>query len=202
MIQPYYTDPMGDITIYNADCLEVMPQIPDKSVDLALTDPPYPDYHTELYQYKDGLLDCLKQFSCRQLVFWSAKVEFPLDYTAIHIWDKKVGCGSWYERVFERNGNIEYKVYREYLINSIVAGKYTNDIFTGHNSQKPIKLIKQLVNDYSKDNDLILDPFLGSGTTAVACKQLNRRCIGIEISQKYCDIAIQRLKAIPERMFK
>jgi len=176
------------------DCLEVMKEIPDKSVDLVLTDPPYPDYHKEIYGYKKGLLKELKRFSCKQLIFWSAKVDFPLDYTAIHIWDKKVGVGSWYERIFERNGGIEYKVYRYYLINSEVAANYTNDIFWEHPSQKPIKLIEKLILENSKEGDTILDPFLGSGTTAVAAKHLGRNYIGIEISPEYCKIAEERLR--------
>ena len=46
----------------------------------------------------------------------------------------------------------------------------------------------------SKEKQIVLDPFLGSGTTAVACKQLNRKCLGIEISKEYCDIANKRLQ--------
>jgi len=176
------------------DCLEVMKDIPSDSVDLVLTDPPYPDYYREEYQYKDGLLLPLKRFKCKELIFWSAKVKFPLDYTAIHIWDKKCGVGSMYERIFERNGQKNWKVYRYYLINSDVAAKYTGDTFWKHSSQKPIKLIKNLILENSKEGDIILDPFLGSGTTAVAAKQLNRKYIGIEISPKYCEIARQRLR--------
>jgi len=63
-----------------------------------------------------------------------------------------------------------------------------------HPTQKPIKLIIDLISKYSKDTDLILDPFLGSGTTVVACERLNRRWIGIEISEKYCAIAKQRIE--------
>ena len=202
MIEPYYKDPDCDITIYCGDCLEVMKQIPDKSVDLVLTDPPYPDYHTELYQYKDGLLDCLKQFSCRQLVFWSAKVEFPLDYTAIHIWDKVVGVGSMYERIFERNGQAHYKLFSAHPITCDYIAMRSGEQYYEHPSQKPIYLIKNLVKDFSRENNTIIDLFGGTFTTAVACKQLNRRCIGIEISQKYCDIAIKRLKSQSMSLFK
>ena len=63
-----------------------------------------------------------------------------------------------------------------------------------HPTQKPVELFELLVKSYSKENDIILDPFLGSGTTAVACKQLNRNYIGIEISEKYCEIARRRLE--------
>ena len=54
----------------------------------------------------------------------------------------------------------------------------------------------------SRNRDIILDPFLGSGTTAVAAKMLNRRFLGFEISADYCDIAEKRIKSLPERLDK
>jgi DNA modification methylase len=67
-----------------------------------------------------------------------------------------------------------------------------------HPSPKPISCMKKLVDRLSKPNDTILDCFLGSGTTAVACKELNRNCIGIEISPEYYKIAEQRIKNTQE----
>jgi len=180
--------------IIQGDCLEVLKEFPDNSVDLVLTDPPYPDYYQEEYKYNEEPIKYLDKFKCKQLIFWTAKEDFILDYTAIHIWDKKVGAGSWYERIFERNGNKEYKVFRNYLINSTVAASFTRDVYTGHKSQKPIELIRKLIMEYSNEGDTVLDPFLGSGTTAVACKQLNRNYIGIELSEEYCSIAKKRLE--------
>lgn len=63
-----------------------------------------------------------------------------------------------------------------------------------HPSPKNIKHYQKLAEMFSLSDDLILDPFLGSGTTAVAAKQLGRKCIGIELEAKYLDIAIERLK--------
>ena len=62
-----------------------------------------------------------------------------------------------------------------------------------HPTQKPVALIGWLLKKFSQENDLIFDPFLGSGTTAVACEKLGRRWIGIEISEKYCEIAARRI---------
>ncbi|MCK4783339.1 MAG: site-specific DNA-methyltransferase [Desulfobacteraceae bacterium] len=62
-----------------------------------------------------------------------------------------------------------------------------------HETQKPINLLKKIIEKSSKENDIILDPFLGSGTTIVACKQLKRNYIGIEINPEYCKIAEERL---------
>ena len=63
-----------------------------------------------------------------------------------------------------------------------------------HITQKPLKLIQQLVSQFSFEWSEICDPFIGSGTTAVACERLNRRWIGIEISEKYCEIAAKRIE--------
>lgn len=185
----YYRTDLG--VLYHGDCLEIMPHL--EPVDLVLTDPPYPDYHTERYGYKPELIERLGNFNCRQYVFWSAKVDFPLSYTAIHIWDKLTGCGSQYERIFERNGQKNFKVYRCYFINSTVAASYSGDEFTGHPSQKPKKLIVEIL-DTLKPQGTVLDLFVGSGTTAVACERLNRRWIGIEIEEKYCEIAAKRIE--------
>jgi DNA modification methylase len=176
------------------DCLEGMKLIPDKSIDLVLTDPPYPDYHAELYGYRPEPIKFLDNFKCPQFIFWSAKEPFILDYTAIHIWDKKCGVGSMYERIFERNGGANYSVFRYYLINSTVAANYTHETFTGHPSQKPTELLREIIIKNSKEGDLILDPFMGSWTTARACKDLNRRFIGFELSEDYCRIGEERLK--------
>jgi hypothetical protein len=182
------------IQIYNADCLDVMQEMEDGSVDAVITDPPYPDYYTEEYKYFDGILDPLKQFDCRQLIFWSAKVEFPLDYTAIHIWDKVIGCASTYERIFERNGNESYLIFRHMSGFSAVRAKIGRDIITGHPSQKPRRLLTELVEKFTNDTDTILDPFMGSGTTGVAAVQTGRRFIGIEIDPDYYAIAKRRIQ--------
>jgi len=179
------------IELFNENCLETIKRL--KQVDLILTDPPYPDYLADEYKYFDGIIDFLKEINCRQLVFWSAKVEFPLTYSSIHIWDKKCGVGSMYERIFERNGGNAYKVYNYYLINSTVAASYAKDTFEGHPSQKPINLIRDLILEYTKEGDTIFDPFSGSGTVAVACAKEKRNFIGSELNTKYFDKAIKRL---------
>jgi site-specific DNA-methyltransferase (adenine-specific) len=62
-----------------------------------------------------------------------------------------------------------------------------------HPTQKPQKLFEYLILTYSNETQTILDPFMGSGTTLVAAKQLGRKCVGIELEEKYCEIAVQRL---------
>jgi len=122
MIRPYFESGDGRVTLYHGKCEDVLPTLKPGSMDCIITDPPYPDYHVELYGKAD--IRWLEAYPCRQLIFWSAKVDFPLDYSAIHIWDKKSGAGSQYERIFERNGHHNYNVYRYYLINSTVAASF------------------------------------------------------------------------------
>jgi len=185
----YYEE--ENIVILHGDCLEILPLLEPESVDLVLTDPPYLSQHLEYGKCDIGFL---KIFPCKQLIFWSARDEFPLDYTAIHIWDKYCGTISVYERIFERNGKTNYKVYRGQKIQNHITAQINRDVATEHPSQKPRKVIQRLIEEYSKENDLILDPFLGSGTTTSVCKNLGRQGIGIEIEEKYCQIAVERLK--------
>ena len=183
----YYETELGKL--YCGDCLEIMPEL--DNIDMVLTDPPYDDWYNDTY--KQTPIKMFKIYICRQLIFWSNKTNFPLDYTAIHIWDKVVGVHC-YERIFERNGQGNYKLYRHISPSNKIRAQIGGDIHHEHKSQKPIRLIQELLQEYSMIGDLILDPFLGSGTTAVACEQLNRRWIGIEISEKYCEIAAKRIE--------
>jgi len=72
--------------------------------------------------------------------------------------------------------------------------------FHNHYTIKPSKLIEKIILGFSRDNDLVLDLFLGTGTTVKECKKNNRSYLGFEISKEYCDIANKRLANIPERL--
>lgn len=63
-----------------------------------------------------------------------------------------------------------------------------------HPNEKPVRVVSKMVKLASPPGSLVLDPFVGSGTTLVVCKQLNRRAIGIEIEERYCEIAANRLR--------
>ena len=70
---------------------------------------------------------------------------------------------------------------------------------TKHPTEKPLKLIEHLLEIHTNEKDIVLDPFLGSGTTAVACLKLNRKFIGIEKEEEYCKIAEERIKPFMEQ---
>lgn len=182
---------IGDAILYLGDCMDILPTLP--KVDAVITDPPYPDWLADEYKYFDGILSPLENFKCKQLIFWSTKSDFPLNYSARHVWDKKTGCGSEYEFIFERNGSKNFKVVRFYLINSDVAASFNGDIWTGHKSQKPIGLMRWCL-DFVPSAKTILDPFMGSGTTGVAAIQMGRKFIGIEREPKYFEIACKRIE--------
>ena len=180
---------IGDATLYHGDCMDILPTL--GKVDAVVTDPPYPDLHVPQFGYCEDALSLLPDV--HSFIFWTAKKEFPLPYSSIHIWDKKTGVQSQYERIFERNGGGHWRVFNYYFVNSTVAAKMTRDIFYNHASQKPINLIINIVQLVT--GATLLDPFMGSGTTGVACANLGRKFIGIEIERKYFDIACERIEA-------
>ena len=188
--QPFYDD--GQIKIYNGNFESVLPQL-DEEVDIIITDPPYPNYYIDEYKYYEGILNFLAAFDCRQLIFWTSKEDFPLDYTSIHIWNKLCGTYATKEFIYERNGdNIECEFNYQKIKNQIDA-QMNRDVITGHKSQKPIRLMTEMIAKFTKPNELILDTFMGSGSTLAAAKKLGRRAIGIEINKKWCEVAAKRL---------
>ena len=78
-----------------------------------------------------------------------------------------------------------------WLVPAITSPAYTDEKLD-HKWQKPEEIILPMIQATTKENELILDPFLGSGTTCYCAKKLNRKCIGIEIEEKYCEIAAKR----------
>lgn len=211
MIKPYYEE--ANIQIYCGDCLEVMPEL-DK-VDLVLTDPPYgrnmdKELHKKQgkYGYKDygntnwdikppkKVFDLMFKVSKDQII-WGGNYFIDYLYPSMGwlVWDKG-------QRDFSlADGELAWSSFNKALrIFTIPRGKALQDGKV-HPTQKSLHLMKWCLITYGKDCKTILDPFLGSGTTAVACKELNRKCIGIEISKEYCDIAIKRLKNTQKDMF-
>lgn len=187
-INPFYQS--SGITLYNNNFADVLKNI---NFDFILSDVPYPDYYVDEYKYFDGMLDFLNNYSCRQLIFWSAKVDFPLSHTAVHIWDKKSSAGSSYERIFERNGNDAYLIFRYGSIHNSVRAQFESDVFYGHKSQKPVRLMRDLITRFVPAGAVIFDPFSGSGSTLAAARDLGYSAIGCEISEKWCNVSKKRL---------
>lgn len=226
--------------IYKADCYEAIKNIPDNSIDLIVTDPPY-EWH------KGGTMTGLfrKGVASRNFMFEieEAKLDKGIDYSIldeyvrvlksinIYIWCSKdqvykymeyfVGklkcyfeiivwhktnvtplCGNKYltdkeyclffrEKGVKLNGS--YNTKR--TVYSTSANKDDKSDFL-HPNCKPLTIIKNLIINSSVEGGVILDTFMGSGTTAIACKELNRNFIGFEINDKFHKIAVDRVNGI------
>ena len=198
--------------IIQGDCLEVMKGIPDKSVALILTDPPYgidyqgskrpneADWDKIKNDEKEMDFSFLLKRPERKIIFGANNFLKQLPHKGRWIcWDKRLTekadnmLGSPFELAWCDDKTGYYKMYRV-LHGGVVNADYMESKKRFHPTQKPVELIKKILMDFTKEGDIILDPFLGSGTTAVACKQLKRNYIGIEISPEYCKIAEDRLR--------
>jgi len=203
-VTPYYSEP--GITIYHGDCRDILPHLP--KVDLVLTDPPYGigwncDYaswvkhgpnaqggdrrrsYPPVYG-DDKPFDPSFLLEYKNVIIWGAPCFLQyLGVGTILVWHKRNSSFlAQAEAAWMNRGSGVY-VYHEPVEVMQAERK--------HPTQKPLGLMRWCI-EKSNTKDTILDPFMGSGTTLVAAKQLGRKAIGIEIEKKYCDIAIDRLR--------
>jgi len=211
------------------DCLEVMQTIPDKSVDLCLTDPPYNiarnnnfstmgragidfgewDKGFDLFSYIDQVSRILKKdgsfvvfnawrnlgaiadyaetqgFETKDMVRLEKSNPMPRNRDRRYITDYE--CAIWFVKkgakwTFNRQDG---KYQRPKFVASIESGL--------HPTQKNLNLMENLLKIHSNQGDMVIDPFMGSGTTGVACKNLGRKFIGIEQDANYFEIAKKRI---------
>lgn len=182
---------IGDAVLILGDCRKVVRTL--GRVDAVVTDPPYPDYHVDAFRGDEFDPSLLAAIRCKQFIFWSPRADFPLDYSAIHIWHK-TGSGdiASYERIFERNGGAAFLVFDGNPISNPTMARFAKDAWFDHPTQKPVSVVSKLI--CKCDGQTIFDPFMGSGTTGVACAKLGRKFIGIEIEERYFDIACRRIE--------
>ncbi len=191
------------ITLIHGDCLEEMKKIPDKSIDLVLTDPPYGiDSHSKnasrsnLAVAKDygkcewdknipekRIFSEMFRVSKNQIIFGGNYfVEYLKNSPCWIFWDKDNGNNDF------ADGELIYTSFSSSVrkIKWRWAGMLQEDMknkdIRVHPTQKPRGVLKWILEKYSNKGQTILDPFMGSGTTGVACKELNRNFIGIEIN--------------------
>jgi DNA modification methylase len=203
-----------NVELHLGDCLEVMRGMADKSVDAVITDPPYgigrdkgfggfggfgtpiarTRYHGDWDSERPNkeYFDNLLRISEVALIFGG---NFFSDYLPVGkhwiVWDKLNTMPTFgdCELVWTNvKRNSVKKITRQY--NGLI-GKEKKRY---HATQKPVDLCVKLISQYTKEGDTILDPFMGSGTTGVACVQTGRNFIGIEIDPTYFAIAEKRIK--------
>ena len=216
------------------DCLELMKTIPDKSIDLIVTDPPYlmryktnhrkdktHDFCREIYGDNDESLiknvinECyrvLKDDTAMYMFCNSNKVYFfknSLEKSGFNIknmiiWVKNNWTAGDLKAQFGKQYEIIFLFYKG---RCLFNGKRITDVWyfnrvSGnkqvHQNQKPINLLEQCILKHSNKNTTILDPFMGSGSTGVACINTNRNFIGFEIDEKYFNIAKERIEKAQE----
>ena len=209
---------IGDATLYHGDCLEILPTLP--KVDAVITDPPYnvgKDYgtHNDAMSrgaYVDWLAACWRLIPTDTLIytpgmrhFWDTPdvlTRAGLSIGPLLGWHKKEFAGDkwgggpamcWEPVVWAHRGKKEFvKVCgtygRDFLV---VNATHGNPYAKVHPCPKPIEVPQWLIGIFARET--VIDPFMGSGTTGVACANLGRKFIGIEIERKYFDIACERI---------
>lgn len=217
--------------IQQGDCLELLKEIPDKSIDLVVTDPPYlietsgagiykqadKQYVKELNGIKDGFSEQVLDELCRVMkktnvyFFCSQKQIIPLlDYFVIKrkcnwnllCWHKSnpvPACGNKYLTdtefilFFREKGVKIYGEFKTKLTYYVTSLNQSDKKKYGHPTIKPLEIVQNLIVNSSNEHDIVLDPFLGSGTTAVAAVDTNRHYIGFELNPEYYETACERL---------
>ena len=221
--------------LINGDCLEEMKNIPDGSIDMVLTDPPYNIAQKNNFKSMGragidfGEWD--KGFNQKA---WLRELSRITNKNATIVIFNTFQNLTDTQRALEEDGFIykDFLVMRksnpmprnrdrryinscEYALLMIKSGakwvfnrksdKYDSNVIetsvvagkekTKHTTQKPINVISELINRHTNENQKVLDPFMGSGTTGVACKNLSRDFIGIEKDETYFKIAQERISA-------
>ena len=231
---------MGDVVqvnLYNGDCLEILKNIPDKSIDLVVTDPPYlletdgagmfgkkaDNYGGQRYVMKnidfmkngiseivlDELYRVMKKVN---IYIWCSQKQLPIFYKYfvenkkcnwnLITWHKSnptPTCGNKYLTdteycLFFRDKGV--KVYGEYATKRtyyVTTKNLQDKKLYNHPTIKPLEIIQNLIINSSQEGDTVLDCFMGSGTTGVACVNTVRNFIGIEIDANYFNTAQDRV---------
>ena len=199
-MKPYYED--DAVTIYHGDCREILPTLPP--VDLVLTDPPYgilAETGSAATRRSSGNttnghmdwdiaptateMNSILSAGMDAAIWGGCHLELPPTYGYL-VWDKQIDGLNFGEVEFcWTTGKFAPRIHRERAVNIDNGTKK-------HPTQKPISLMRWTAT-FFPDAQTILDPFMGSGTTLRAAKDLGRKAIGIEIEERYCEIAAKRM---------
>jgi site-specific DNA-methyltransferase (adenine-specific) len=205
-MKPYYETPLGKL--YHGDCLEIMPELPQ--VDLILTDPPYAN-GTDYASYSDTE-ENLKNTVSRLFPLITEKSKLSMitcGVANINLYPKPKWVMAWVTPAGTGSGPFGFCCWQPILIYGdcpyLKNGKgRKQDVIVhteaspknGHPCPKPYKIISKLIQRGTiNETDTVLDIFCGSGTTPLACERLGRKWFGIEIEEKYCEIAAKRIEA-------
>lgn len=205
-MKPYYEDTKAGITIYHGDCREVLPTL--GKVDLVLTDPPYGigfAAQPTRYQRANGMVAEQWDNECPQdVIDWLVKSQWPLvvwggNYFALPAsrgWLAWLKAGNAPSMADLEMAWTSRDMNARWFNKSVKSASLEKSLqFAPHPTQKPLGLMRWSIEVMAApDGGLILDPFMGSGTTLRAAKDLGRKAIGIELEERYCEIAANRLR--------
>lgn len=203
--------------IVHGNCIDVMRDIPDRSIDLVLTDPPYicryraRDGRTVANDDNDRWLRPAFREVHRVLkdggfaisfYGWTAADKFILAWRSVGL--RMVGHIVFRKRYSSRQRFLRYTHEQAYLLakgNVALPETTIPDVidwprYTGnrlHPTEKPVEILRPLVETFSRPGDVVLDPFCGSGSALAAAKQAGRHFLGIELDERHCNTASQRL---------
>jgi site-specific DNA-methyltransferase (adenine-specific) len=220
--------------IYQMDCIEGMTFIPENSVDLLLTDPPYnvsqkSNFHTMGRKGVDfgewdkefNQIDWLKSacskvkkggsaiifndyknigemksvleangFIIKEMLIWKKSNPMPRNRDRLYVTSVEVALWA------VKGKGWTFNRQRDTYENAIFESPIVNHKKRIHPTQKPIEIISELIKIHSNENDIILDCFMGSASTAVTCELHNRKWIGFELETEYIELANKRLDSI------
>lgn len=208
-MKPYYHDERAGIQIFCGDAREVLPTL--EKADLLLTDPPYGigesneknatrinlarprDYGSYDWDRAPISADLLAAVRARckwQIIFGGNYYDLPPAQCWL-VWDKQNGATDFADcELAWTNLKKAVRIKRHMWHGMIRKGNEERY----HPTQKPLEVMGWALKQAPDTVQTILDPFMGSGTTLVAAKQLGRKCVGIELNEAYCAIAVQRLQ--------
>ena len=215
--KPYYEN--DGITLYHGDCREILPELQAESFDMVLTDPPYlvsysgrwgsdwgviegdSDQSWVLPVYRELWRTLKPDALCATFYGWPSADVFFDAWSLVGFRPVSVLVlikGRWGLGYFTRAQHEQAyllakgspKKPQVAISDVLVWDDISQQV---HPNQKPLGVISRLISTYSIEDASILDPFCGSGTTLVAARNLARRVVGIEIEERYCELAARRL---------
>lgn len=199
-MKPYYDD--GQAVIYHGDCRGVLPTL--AVADLVLTDPPYGIARVWQGGAGHGWGKAREQTTSRNEWDGEPPDDETMRLVLAHGREGVVWGGNYFRLPVSRGWLVWNKPERNFTLAEAelawtsrdavirVFDANRSDLGRVHPTQKPLDLMRWCLT-FFPDAETVLDPFMGSGTTLRAAKDLGRRAIGIEIEERYCELAVQRL---------
>ena len=207
---------LGNITLYNADCMDIMKGFADKQFDLAIVDPPYGIGEDGLKNHSRGKLakpklytpknwdksapnkeyfDEIMRVSKNQII-WGANhfiSKMPYDSSCWIVWDKNNGENDFADcELAWTSFKTAVRLFK-YTWAGMMQENMKNKEVRIHPTQKPVQLYKWILNKYAKQGDTILDTHLGSGSSAIAAHDGGFEFTGIELDEEYYNAAKERI---------